>query len=43
VIPNYNLDQAIAAVIDLVVERMTGSAEGAGGAREATKVAQLER
>jgi len=43
VIPNYNLDQAITAVIDLVVERMTGSAEGAGGEREATKVAQLER
>ena len=43
IIPNYNLDQAIGAVIDLVVERMTEGAPAAGREPEATKVAQLER
>ena len=44
IIPNYNLDQAIGAVIDLVVERMTEStAPRAQGEPEATKVAHLER
>jgi 2-phosphoglycerate kinase len=42
VIPNYSLDQAIGAVIDLVIERMTGRAEGAESA-ERPKVARLER
>ena len=43
IIPNYNLDQAIGAVIDLVVERMTEGAPMASRDSEATKVAQLER
>jgi 2-phosphoglycerate kinase len=43
IIPNYNLDQAIGAVIDLVVERMTESEPMASRDSEATKVAQLER
>jgi 2-phosphoglycerate kinase len=43
IIPNYNLDQAIGAVIDLVVERMTEGAPMANRDPEATKVAQLER
>jgi 2-phosphoglycerate kinase len=42
VIPNYNLDQAISAVIDLVVARMTRRAEGPG-VSEREKVAHLER
>ena len=42
VIPNYSLDQAIGAVIDLVVERMTERAEGTPRT-EANRVAQLER
>jgi len=43
IIPNYNLDQAIGAVIDLVVERMTEGEPMANRDSEATKVAQLER
>ena len=42
VIPNYSLDQAISAVIDLVIERMTERADRGAGA-EPAKVAQLER
>jgi 2-phosphoglycerate kinase len=42
VIPNYSLDQAIGAVIDLVVERTTDRAEGATP-NERDVVAQLER
>jgi 2-phosphoglycerate kinase len=42
VIPNYSLDQAIGAVIDLVVERMTERA-GTSGAERPSNVAQLER
>jgi 2-phosphoglycerate kinase len=39
VVPNYNLDQALSAVIDLVVEKATERAEAAG---EARKVLELE-
>jgi len=43
VIPNYSLDQAIGAVIDLVVGAMTGRAEGSPGTEPATNVAQMDR
>ena len=42
VIPNYSLDQAIGAVIDLMIERMTSRAAGTAST-ERPKVARLER
>jgi 2-phosphoglycerate kinase len=42
VIPNYSLDQAIGAVIDLVMERTTGRADTGSAAATAENVAQLK-